>query len=339
MFLVPGKFQVNLNLSCSEKMVNKVDFKPVFIISEPRSGTTWLQKALNSHGEIFCTEFRLFGDLFDTVIDVKPDGSTRERNRSSLESYIGAISQHLCLKDAGILPREFTDEMTTKIARGYFEYMSEKTGKRFIVDKFTSLPNPEIIKKCKRYFPDASYIYLSRDGRDIAVSKFFDWVTKSKKGEAVDTQSNVYRKYILGEDVELKRLFTDKEIEHFAQSWASHVSSNMASCGLSISYEAMHRDQGKVLENLLEYIGAKFDKELLDHCVKQSTFKVMSGGRQKADGQETAKARSGIAGGWKRYFTKADGEIFSKLCQDFLEKLKLEEDASWVDRLPETINV
>ncbi len=320
-------------------MVNKVDLKPIFIISEPRSGTTWLQKALNSHGEIFCTEFRLFGDLFDTVVDVKPDGSTRERNRSSLESYIGAISQHLCLKDAGILPRDFADEMTSKIARGYFEYMSQKTGKKFIVDKFTSLPNPSIIKQCKRHFPDASYIYLSRDGRDISVSKFFDWVTKTKKGESVDAQSNIYRKYILGEDVKLSRLFTDEEVEHFARSWASHVSSNMENCGLSISYEAMHRDQGKVLESLFEYIGAGFDKDLIDHCIQQSTFKVMSGGREKSDGQETAKARSGVAGGWKKYFTCRDGEIFSKNCMSILNKLELESDEFWYKDLPEKLDL
>ena len=42
-----------------------------FVISAPRSGSTWLQRALNEHPQVFCTEHRLFGRF----CEIWPNGS------------------------------------------------------------------------------------------------------------------------------------------------------------------------------------------------------------------------------------------------------------------------
>jgi len=48
-----------------------------FILSAPRSGSTWLAKALNGHPDIFATENRLFGEFCE--IWPNSDGSMSPR--------------------------------------------------------------------------------------------------------------------------------------------------------------------------------------------------------------------------------------------------------------------
>ena len=61
-----------------------------FVVSAPRSGSTWLANALNQHPEIFATEHRLFGNFCQ--VWQNNDGTSSPR--ITFDSYARAFSVH-----------------------------------------------------------------------------------------------------------------------------------------------------------------------------------------------------------------------------------------------------
>ena len=62
-----------------------------FVISSPRSGSTWFSSLLNCHPEVGCVERRLFGDYADMVTAV---GKETPRLRVTLDKYINSMLMH-----------------------------------------------------------------------------------------------------------------------------------------------------------------------------------------------------------------------------------------------------
>ena len=61
-------------------------------------------------------------------------------------------------------------------------------------------------------------------------------------------------------------------------------------------------------------------------------------GRSAGDNDSpTAKARKGIAGDWKNYFTQADAKLFLKIAGKQLIETGYEANDDWVQCLPEQL--
>ena len=99
------------------------DIKNCVVFSSARSGSTWLQTALSSHPQIFCTEFRSFGNLSDVVTDFNADGTVRgNRMRLSGLSYSRVVAPHLNLEQIGIDRSAFHDDFSVSLAHFMFDH-------------------------------------------------------------------------------------------------------------------------------------------------------------------------------------------------------------------------
>ena len=298
-----------------------------FVISAPRSGSTWLTTALNGHPEIFGTEHRLFGNVCE--IWQNNDGSTAPR--ITFDKYAEAFGTHYFYQFMNRNYDSFVEDFKKSFANFLCHFASGRTGKNVIVDKITPYPGTAeyVVEEIRRIFPESRIIQLVRDGRDVLTSGTFDWLLKDAEGT---DRHDFYFKPVPG--MRLNRFFDSKVILKWASNWAETIDLfENDPPAVQITYEEMKEDMPATLMRVFEALGVEASDKIAEQCAAASTFERMSG---RPPGQEdpTAKARKGVAGDWKNYFTLADGELFDALAGEQMKKMGYEPNCSWVKKLP-----
>ncbi len=298
-----------------------------FIISAPRSGSTWLTTALNGHPDIFGTEHRLFGNFCE--VWQNNDGSTAPR--ITFDKYADAFGMHYFYQFMNRDYGTFVEDFKKSFVNFLCHFAHGRTGKNVIIDKITPYPGTAkyVVDEIHRLFPESKIIHLVRDGRDVLTSGTFDWLLKDAEGT---DRHEFYSNPVPG--MKLERFFDAKVIKKWAANWNETVDLfEEVEPAARITYEAMKEDMPEALKQLFEVLGVESSNEIAEQCAEASTFERMSG---RPPGQEdpTAKARKGIIGDWKNYFTLADGELFDALAGEQMQKMGYEENSEWVKSLP-----
>lgn len=298
-----------------------------FIISAPRSGSTWLTTALNAHPEIFGTEQRLFGDFCE--VWQNNDGTTAPR--ITFDKYAKSFGMHYFYQFMNRDFGTFVEDFQKSFIKFLCHFATGRTGKKVIIDKITPYPGTAqfVIKEIKRLLPEAKIIHLVRDGRDVLTSGTFDWLLKDAEGT---DRHEFYFRPIPG--MRLERFFDAKVIKKWAGNWNETIDIfNEEPPSHRITYEEMKDDMAEALKKLFIAIGVESNNEIADKCEEESTFERMSG-RPPGQEEPTAKARKGIVGDWRNYFTLADGELFDALAGEQLMAMGYEADSNWTKALP-----
>lgn len=305
-----------------------------FVISAPRSGSTWLQKALNHHPSVYCTEHRFFGDYHDVV----PTADGSEALRCTLDRYTALLHEYHAYRALGLKRTGFDNAMLGHLVNAMLDFDHAHSGKPVIVDKITPYRGTAdlVMKRIRRFVPKAGLVQLVRDGRDVLASGVFDWIRRVKLEHPrhavfVERQPGLV----------LERFFDDDDIVQWAEEWTGPIRAfaKHAPDAHRISYEAMKRDQAAVLAGLLPELSLTPDPAMISMCVEGATFKKMSGGRRAGEGVPVAKARKGVVGDWRNYFTRRDGALFHELAGAELIAMGYETDDAWVATLPESLDI
>ncbi|WP_165793627.1 sulfotransferase domain-containing protein [Hyphococcus luteus] len=234
---------------------------------------------------------------------------------------------------------DYERDLTRIITGGLAGYIADKTGASVVVDKMTPVEREDVAERIKSVFPDAKCAYLVRDGRDIAVSFLFDWLTKAHRASgAIDTESARFKRFVAKEEVDVFRLFTDEEIAEYAGRWVKAIRIFRPLATHVFSYEDMKIDLGAVLRNYFDFLGVGSDDAVIEACLEASSFKSMSGGKGEGDASRVSSAtRRGVARGWVDYFTREDGRIFNEAAGDLLLEFGYESDPAWFEDLPDKL--
>lgn len=301
-----------------------------FVISAPRSGSTWLTTALNHHRDIFATEHRLFGDF----CEVWKNNNGTTMPRITFDKYARAFSQHY-FHDAMDLDKPgFVNALEKSFIHFIVGFAVRRTGKSIVVDKVTPYPGTSevVLEKIRSTLPEAKIIQLVRDGRDVLTSGTYDWILKDAIGTA--RHQFVVEKTL----AKLDRFFDDAVIEKWAKNWKETLLPfDEQPADLRVTYEGMKQDLAASLQNVFQVIGAVDDGERADAAAQATRFEKMTG-RDAGDSQSpTAKARKGIAGDWKRHFTIRDGRIFDQIAGQQLLQYGYASDPYWFKTLPESL--
>ena len=247
-----------------------------FVISAPRSGSTWLTKSLNQHAEIFATEHRLFGEFCE--VWQNNDGTTSPR--ITFDKYAEAFSVHYFFESLGLDRKSFQDSFVRSFANFLVGFAGRRSGKKVVIDKITPYPGTAelVVQKIRRLFPKSKIIQLVRDGRDVLTSGTFDWLLKDAQG------TDRYRYFVDKEaGFELKRFFDDDVIWKWAENWLETIECFESSpADVVVSYESMKQDLAGELDRIAGAVGASpGNMESLEGL----SFEQMSG-RKEGDGSQ-----------------------------------------------------
>lgn len=140
----------------------------IFIFSVPRSGSTLLQRLLGEHPDIFTDVESWF--LLHPIYALREKGITTEYGHTGAQR---ALNHYL---------NNFAEGNKTfyQAVASYYNTLCDsaltKTNKRFFLDK--TPPYTRIIKEIASIFPDAKYIFLTRNPLSNLYSVLTTWTKK-----------------------------------------------------------------------------------------------------------------------------------------------------------------
>ncbi len=318
-----------------------------FIISAPRSGSTWLANALNQHPQVLATENRFFGQF----CELWKNRNGHVSPRITADKYFQGIAQHSFWRDLNF---ESATEMSDSLLHEWIDFLTnflaKRSGKSIVVDKITPYIGTSrlVISGIRKYFPDATIVQLIRDGRDVATSGVFDWLGRQPT-ETCSEQSHKRDQFFLDPHpgATLDRFFDDESLETWSRYWTepfkalSMDSTQLAvpsAPAITVRYEEMLIDQPKCLEKLFGDFKIDNTAGLASSCAKATSFEQTTG-RAAGDAAPLSKSRRGIAGDWRNYFTQHDARLFWDLAGDILLATGYANDSTWVDACPQRLSL
>ena len=274
-----------------------------FIAGTERSGTTWLQIMLNGHPDIAC---RGEGHFVDHLIP-KMDDLFDE-----YQSTIGAFNKSY-FKDTDGFPtptdahRTFIKRMTIAMLMADFDpdkvqpvYGEKTPGNVRHLDTLLEL------------FPNARFVFIIRDGRDVAVSLWHHGRRKNAPdrpplGELAKGLAASWRN-----DIKLLTAFRDRYPNR------THI----------VRYEDLHAIPEASLSDLFEFLGVATTQSAIDAAIDAGDFKKFSGGRSRGEEDNSAQFRKGIVGDWQNYDDANIDQIFMETAKDEMTRMGYLDDAS-----------
>lgn len=266
-----------------DALVSEALNKPLFFIGgQGKSGTTWLQLLLNSHPHIACHGEGHFTDVLAPKLHEAANmyNSFLEQNNrlfSEIQHYPLLKGNHLLYIFRHTVGIQLSQHPGYKDAR----ILGERTPAN--LDQSLILINA---------FPDANFIHMIRDPRDIAVSFWFHglrtnprWI-KSKYGSIEKVLNRIVPEWIKG--IHTARGMWDKRPHQYQE----------------VLYEELHQNPQSTLEKILNKLGADNSTPIIRACLNEASFSTLSGGRQKGQENTSSHFRKGIIGDWKNHLNK-----------------------------------
>ena len=240
-------------------------FSVAFILGVPRSGTTLLRTILDSHPEIAAPPETpwLLGSY-------GPGVSLRD------------LIDHLCSGQTGLVRNISNVDEQDVMAAGrlfvaaLFARFIETNKARYLV--FKTPDDIQFLDWLLVLFPDAKYIHLVRDGRDVTLSTVSRYSAINWFGRA--TPENVMRRWCAWESKTRQRLK------------ASDVDF------LSLRYEDLVSESDRNVGQICDFLGVGFDQRMIEYGRFDHDFPEWEAG--SADVQKKDRIDQSLAYRWKR---------------------------------------
>jgi hypothetical protein len=278
-----------------------LDKQFLFIIGSPRSGTSWLQLMIGAHPSVCTsTEIRLFNGYIAPWLEAwRVETQFAEEGKS----YVG-------------LPvlweeEEFHAFLKSFLARVYSSVLSKKPDASHILDKHPAYS--DYVSEIRLLIPQARFIHVIRDGRDVAVSLFeasrqLSWFDR----HPLHGYAPIWRRRVLGA----------KRGEEFGDDY------------LELRYEDLSASPATELARVFGFCGLAANDDLVEQIVEQHTIEKMRRSRSTAaDGVKVPEGhyRQGRVGAWHQKFTPRQRYLFEKLAGDLLEELGYARRGWWAE--------
>lgn len=224
---------------------------PVFIVGAPRSGTTLLQYILRSHPALSMPT----GESHFFIPLMRSEGSYGDLSRPE---NVRRVLEAMYRQSAEFLETDLhgmkfdidalTDEMVREgrrsmrdLVSGLFEKNAAGEGKLRWGDK---TPYYVLhVQALLNWWPDAQFIHIVRDGRDVALSLF-----------ARKCDFGVFNTY-----------FAARYWEQYVETGHAQGASMPADRYLEIRYEDLLTDQRATLGKVCEFLRLDFDESLMEY--------------------------------------------------------------------------
>ncbi|HEY7661150.1 MAG TPA: sulfotransferase [Actinomycetota bacterium] len=271
-----------------------------FVVARGRSGTTLLRAMLDAHPELsipgeshFVPHFVVQRSRYE-----RPDGFDTRRFGRELLGRWGWTIRRWSLSDEEIL-REIQDpppSEVTEVVRRLYAAHARAEGKARYGDKTPSyILHIDLLASA---FPEARFIHLIRDGRDVARSYLDADFGSQTLGQAAIT----WDRYVRAGRAAGARLGPERYVE--------------------VRYEDLVRDPERVLGELMPFIGLEFDERMLRY--HEQADQLVGGLSHSAHHRNLYKPPTPGLRDWRREFSPRQVAVFEALAGDLLGELGYE---------------
>lgn len=283
-------------------------YAKVFVIGCPRSGTTWVTQMLASHPmTIGAGESHLFPDVYRRIVEHRGDVSElpemllRQCESKSDQKFVGAHQYVAPQRLAEIVEhalrrgrrkgwdRETMAGEVVRVVLDEFFLRRGGSGEDVLVEKTpTHVHYADVMA---RLFPEARFVHVLRDGRDVCVSlqmraKKAAWAPPQRREQIAMWTQCVERGLQWAADPRFEGRMMTVRYEDFQQDFADHCRRLYAFCGLPA------------------------DETLVDRAASKTDFQRI---KQRGEGLHN---RKGVVGDWREHFTREDIELFEQMAGD-----------------------
>jgi len=300
-----------------------------FVGGTAKSGTTWVEKILNSHPEVLCLGQGNFYDYFrirDSIIDKLQ----QQRNIDFVYWTLPKVSLEMEV-----------DRIFTANARALWGFFSHLWGQVLIGDR--SPDNAMYLHRFLRAFPDSVYLHCVRHPLDVVISRIHhEWCLfrDGKKGLYVIDEKILQdvEKGIRANDCKKigEVVARDEILSFFLKEWIQ-MQELFLSIGplfpgrtMVIRYEDLLDRPVKEFERIFDFLKVDVCPLLLERIHAATSFERLSGGRKNGDEDRDSFFRKGIAGDYRNYFwpetIEAARRILGDLPDRFGYRLSLEDE-------------
>jgi hypothetical protein len=263
---------------------------PIFIVGCARSGTTWVYDIFTAHPQVAgVLESWIFSAGLGMGIFLKD--SHWKAGGAEGPTGIGQLMSR----------EELTEEMRTISARWLSRALRPKD--RYLVEKTPG--HIYTIDAIAAVYPEARFVHVLRDGRDVVVSMraaSTSWATSWERERTVDGASRIWWE---------------------AVRRARHVGAQLPGRFLEVRFEALKSDPFGSYRRLFDFCSIPYDDGFLERVHRETAFE------HRSSGGEDRFRRSGRVGEWRERFTHRDALAFARATGTALQETGYEQDRFW----------
>jgi len=231
------------------------EFTPIILLSSERSGTNLLRALVSSHSAVAspppCSIVDVLADIHYRYFP--PDQAPHLADL--VEDAITLTKSHLNPWDIDLTPQIILEKLGSAsfwdLFRVINEMYAEKSGRPFWFSKEPGLFKH--IYEISTHMPNAKYIYMARDGRDVAASMINGGIQEFHVYNAAQhwAQDQKYCLCALSDPVIRSQMFM-------------------------LKYEDLIGNTEEIIRQLMEFIGLEFEPKQMEYYKKKSVIKHAS---------------------------------------------------------------
>lgn len=286
-----------------------------FIFGHARSGTTLLARLIRAHPQVHCNyqgHFFTRPPLLESLVS-DPDihaWLTRRSNRWNRG-------------------RDLSPVVLRAVADYILERDARRINKAIVGDKSpNSLMNGKAVQLLSKVYPDASLIYILRDGRDAIIShRFQSFIDSTQHLTKADWRlREVFMQNPEAFNNGKKSIFTEKGLHHAAQGWVQNIQETIREGKnfyddrfITLRFETLIEQPWMEIKKLWDFLGADTGLAGLEKSLLAEFKNNPDADWQMEKARDIAQnLQKGQTGYWKQILTLRDKEIFSKVAGETL---------------------
>ena len=265
----------------------------IFIMGLRKSGTSWVRSILQTHPSIIT---RLEDNAHEILWSL----------RTALSSYNRKLREAQWLNDNEDPIHTHSSENYQQMVRFFYETTCLKTIEDGNNAKNKAKANTVVFRDFTvsqyfglftQLFPQAKFIYVTRDPRDVAISSWFYHKRVQDGFEEKAGNLQYYARTIARDWIrDYNRIFFHPSINDV--SW--HI----------VRFEDLHENFYDTVGQLFSFVGVKkIGEERAAKLQEQTSFTQQTDGRELGQLDESAYFRQGVAGGWKEHLEERTNSI------------------------------
>ena len=296
-----------------------------FILGHARSGTTLLARLIRLHPEVHCNWQAHF--------------FTREPFLKSLVNTPEAAEWLTRKSNRWNQGRDLSALVLRASADFILERDAAQAGKRIVGDKSpSSLIHGQAVRDMMAVYPDASLVYIVRDGRDVLISeRFRNFVEDSKFLTKEDKRIIAALKIDQKPFTDGSRsIFTDDFIRRAAAGWVANLQETDETARqlygqryFSMRYEDLLATPFSEMEKLWQFLGVQVEPALETAVQAELSSNPDEEWQARRNDSIASFLPKGKAGNWRNMFTQHDQQIFKEAAGAMLIRWGYEKDGNW----------